>query len=348
MHIAMVAPVDEAVPPITYGGTEIVVANLIEELVRLGHQVTLFATGGSHTQAKLYELFPEPARSMPLAKNDRAREALRIVGVGKALEQLASEQFDVVHNHTGWRMLPFTALVKAPVVTTIHTTFVNNFEADLYAMYRDANYISISLNQRKPRPELNYVANVYNGIRAQDFVFQPRAQETEPYFAFLARMSPEKGPLEAIQIAKKAGVKLIMATKIDPVDQEFYETKIKQHIDGKQIMNIGEIGPREKTAFLGGARALLAPIQWEEPFGLFFVEAMLSGTPVIAMRRGSTSELIQDGVTGFLCETVDEAVAKIPQVDGLDRRACYDHALANFSAKKMAQDYVAAYEKVIK
>ncbi len=347
MKIAMIAPVEEAVPPIRYGGTEVVMYNLIQQLVKRGHDVTLLATGDSKTSAKLVEIFPQSIRTLPASRDWLTRDSIKLMGLAKMIKYLSEHDFDVIHNHNGHIVMPFLPFLHAPMITTFHMPLDIPYQTIIFDAFKDANYVSISMNQRKKMPQLNFVANVYNGLDTSIFEFTPRAQETEPYFAFLARMSPEKGALQAIQIAKRTGMKLIMATKIDAVDQEYYEKDIKPLIDGKQIVHIGEISAHEKSEFLRHARALLAPIQWEEPFGLFFVEAMLCGTPVITMKRGSAPEVIKDGITGFVCETLDEAVQKAGVVGDLDRAACYEHAKNNFSAEKMTDGYLAAYERVM-
>lgn len=342
MKIAVLAPFEEPVPPAKYGGTELVVGNLIEELVKMGHDVTLLASGDSKTSAKLEPIFPKSIRQLPEAGDMNFRNALKYMGIGKVLSYLSDNKFDIIHNHIGWRMLAFAKMAGSPMVTTLHGPLDVSYQQKVYGAYKDANFISISLAQRRPMPELNYVANVYNGIKVENY-----ASEPEDYFAFLGRMSPEKGPVQAIQIARRAGVKLLMAAKVDAVDKEFFSKEVEPLIDGEQVRFIGEVGYDEKIRFLSGAKALIAPIQWEEPFGLFFTEAMVCGTPVIAMKRGSVPEIVMDGVTGFACETVDEAVSKIPLVNGLDRKACHDHVVEKFSAEKMAKDYLAAYESVI-
>ncbi len=347
MKIAVLAPFEEAVPPIKYGGTELVAYNLIEQLVKRGHEVTLLATGDSRTSARLEAVFPTSIRVLPIAQDSSGREALKYLGVGRVLSYLSRHEFDIIHNHIGWRVLAFKDLIHQPMVTTLHSPLSIPYQQEIFRQVKDANYITISLAQRTPMPELNFVANVYNGLEVAKFPFTPVAEAKDPYFAFLARMSPEKGPLQAIDIAKRAGLKLVMATKVDTVDKEFYEKQVKPLIDGKQIVHIGEIGMDTKAQFLGNARALLAPIQWEEPFGLFFAESMLCGTPVITMKRGSAPEVVKDGVGGFVCADSDEAVQKVAQIDQIDRSACRDYAESHFSSEKMADGYLAAYEQAI-
>lgn len=347
LKIAILAPVEEQVPPKKYGGTELVVYNLTEQLIKMGHEVTLFATGDSVTSASLVKIFPEAIRTLSQAQNMEVRRSLSLIGVGKMLEKLLEGDFDLVHNHVGWMFLPFVKCLKIPTVTTFHGFLQVPNEIEIYKYYADFNYISISLSQRKSAQEtkLNFIANVYNGIETKKFDFFP---ESKDYFAFLARISPEKGALEAIQIAKQAGVELVLAGKVDAVDQTYFKEKIEPLIDGRQIRFIGEIGHDDKMRLLGNAKALLAPIQWEEPFGLYFIESMICGTPVIANRRGSTEEIIINGKTGFLVDGIDEACEKILQIEKIDRLDCRKHVEENFSSEKMTREYFKAYEKILR
>jgi glycosyltransferase involved in cell wall biosynthesis len=344
MKIAVLAPFEESVPPKKYGGTELVVHNIVENLVKMGHNVTLLATGDSKTAAKLVPIFKQSIRKLPDAQDMNYRQALKYMGVGQVVDYLVQNKFDVIHNHIGWRVLPFAPILTAPVVTTLHGPLDISYQRHVYGQYSKANYISISLSQRKPMPELNFIANVYNGIEISKFKFYPKPQD---YFAFLGRMSPEKGPVQAIQIAKKAGVKLVMAAKIDAVDVAYFNKEVKPLIDGKQIKFIGEVDHAAKIELLGNSKGLIAPIQWEEPFGLFFVEAMACGAPVIAMRRGSVPELVIDKKTGYTCKTISEAVSGVKNIDKISREASYKHASTKFSAHQMTLGYVEAYKKAI-
>lgn len=344
MNIALLAPFEESVPPQKYGGTELVVYNLTEELVKLGHQVTLVAAGNSRVSAKLIKIFETSVREMPDATDTNFRNAYKYIGIGKVAEYFNRNRFDIIHNHLGWRLLAFERLLGSPVITTLHGPLDIPYQQKVYSTYKASNYVSISLSQRRPLPELNFVANVYNGLEMSKFKFFPKPQN---YFAFLGRMSPEKGPVQAIHAAKAAGVKLIMAAKVDSVDKTYFEKKVAPLIDGKQIQFIGEVDHAGKLELLGNAKALLGLIQWEEPFGLFFTESMACGTPVIAMNRGSVPELILNGQTGFICNTQEEAVAAISKIDSLDRKTCHDHVLKNFSSTRMTEGYLAAYQKVI-
>jgi len=344
MKIAMLAPSEEPVPPVKYGGTELVVYNLCEQLVKMGHDVTLLASGDSKTSAKLVPIFDRALRTDPEVNALDFRDVYKFIGTGKVIDYLQKNKFDVIHNHIGWRILAMSQLIDTPTVTTLHGPLDIAYQQKVYGMFKDANYISISNSQRKPMPELNFLATVYNGLDISRFKFYPEAKD---YFAFLGRMSPEKGPVQAIQIARAAGVKLVMAAKVDKVDEKYFKEQVEPLIDGEQIKFIGEVDHAGKLELLGNARALLAPIQWEEPFGLFFVEAMACGTPVITMNRGSVPELVINEKTGFICQNEAEAIEKIKIIDTIDRKACFDHVNANFSSEKMAEGYVAAYQKAI-
>ena len=335
-------------PCLVYGvpaRTELVAYNLTEQLVKMGHDVTLLASGDSRTSAKLEFVFKRSLRSIPELDDMKIRDAYKFMGIGKVATYLKENKFDIVHNHIGWRLLPFEKMFSCLTVTTLHGPLDVVYQQTVYGEYKNSNYISISMNQRKPMPELNFVANVYNGIEIDKF---EQNYEPEDYFVFLGRMSPEKGPVQAIQVAKKAGVKkLIMAAKVDLVDEKYFKKEVEPLIDDNQIKFIGEVDHEEKVKLLGKSKGLIAPIQWEEPFGLFFTEAMVCGAPVFAMRRGSVPEIVIDKKTGFICDSVDEMAEKIKRVDEIDRKACFEHVKKNFSSKKMAKDYIKAYEKII-
>lgn len=344
MKIIQVAPLEERVPPKKYGGTELVIYNITQELVRRGHTVYLVAAGNSKTNARLFPVFPKPLREYPEAMDIKNRDSLKFIGVGKVLDDLSKIKADIIHNHMGWRLLPFLPVIKAPVITTLHGPLDVKYQQMVYGRFKKANYVSISKNQRKGFPSLNFVGNVYNGIDVEKFPF---SEKMGNYLAFLGRMSPEKGPIQAIEAAKKTGIKLKMAAKIDTVDREFFENMVKPHIDNKQIEFIGEIGPKEKGEFLKNALALLTPVQWEEPFGLYFTEAMATGTPVISFRRGSVPEIIKDGETGFIVNNIKEMVEAVKDIDKINRIDCRKHVEKNFSIKNMVDGYEKAYKKVL-
>lgn len=340
----MLSPFEESVPPLKYGGIELVIYNLTEQLVKMGHEVTLLATGDSKTSAKLMAVFPDSLRINKDIRESSIRSATEFIGIKKAMEYLNRNDFDIVHNHIGWMVLLFDNLLKFPIVTTLHGPLNISSQQIIYREYKNSNYVSISLSQRKPMLDINFIANVYNGIEIKKF---NQGYTPKDYFAFLGRMSPEKGPIQAIEIAKRAGVKLIMGAKVDVVDGKYFVEKVEPLIDGKQIQFIGEVNHIEKVKLLKNAKALIAPIQWEEPFGLVFIEAMACGTPVISMKRGSVPEIILDKETGFICNNIDEAVRNIGNIGNIDRKKCYEHVRDNFSAEKMVENYIKVYEKIL-
>ncbi|MCL1474699.1 glycosyltransferase family 4 protein [Argonema antarcticum] len=340
MRIAQIAPLWERVPPPAYGGIELVVGLLTDELVRRGHEVTLFASGDSITLAKLESVHPRAIRLDPTVKEYGIYEMLELSWV----YERASE-FDIIHSHMGCAALPYASLVKTPTVHTLHGVFTPDNEK-MFMHARRQPYVSISNAQREARLNLNCVATVYNGIDVSTYEFRERP-DNPPYLAFLGRLSPEKGPHLAIEIAKRSGWHLKMAGKVDLVDREYFEREIKPHIDGKQIEYLGEANHAQKSVLMGGAVATLFPITWREPFGLVMIESMATGTPVIAMKMGSTPEIIAHGKSGFLCETVEECVAALAKIGELDRYACREHVIANFSAQKMTDGYEEVYQQLV-
>lgn len=339
----MVAPFEESVPPAKYGGTEVVVYNLVTELVRLGHDVTLFATGDSAVPCRVVPIFPTSLRTLPPFNTDlKSREAAKFLGIGKVIEILEEGQFDIVHNHIGWRLLLFANLLKQPIVTTLHSPLSLSYPKVGLTARRDFQFVSISNNQRNDMPDLHYVATVYNGI---DLSLYPFEKNTGTYLCFLGRISAEKGVREAIDVAQAAHMPLKLACKIDAKD-EYYQS-IQPMIDGSQIALVGEIGIAEKARLLAGAYALLAPIQWEEPFGLNVVEAMACGTPVLGFSRGSFPELIDHGKNGFLSNSVEEMSDQIPKVSSIDRALCRKSVEERFTKETMADEYLEVYKKIL-
>ncbi|MBD2410559.1 glycosyl transferase [Nostoc calcicola FACHB-389] len=339
MRIAQVAPLLERVPPPAYGGIELVVGLLTDELVRRGHEVTLFASGDSISLAKLISVHPHALRLDRTIKDYGVYEMLELASV----YQRAGE-FDIIHSHMGYAALPYANLVATPTVHTLHGIFTSDNEK-MFTFGKKQPYISISDAQREPRLGLNYVATVYNGIDVNNYEFHAQP-ENPPYLAFLGRISPEKGVHLAIEIAKQSGWCLKIAGKLDVVDVEYFETEIKPQIDGEQIQYLGEANHAEKNALMGGAVATLFPITWREPFGLVMVESMASGTPVIAIKLGSTQEVISHGRTGFLCNNIQECISAIDRVTELDRYACRQHVENHFSIEQMVDSYEAVYEQV--
>ncbi len=344
MKIALLAPFEEEVPPLKYGGTELIVFYLAKILSQKRHEVFLFATGNSKTPAKLIPIFPRAIRREPYASDLKKREAIKYIGISKIVEKLIKFDVDIIHNHIGWRFLPFVSLFRAPIVTTLHGPLNIDYQKFVYSQFKSSNFVTISNSQRKPLTELNYVATVYNGIDVSALKFNDQPKD---YFAFLGRMSPEKGPLQAIQIAKKAGIKLKMAAKVDEVDKEFFEKEIKFLIDNNQIEFLGEITQNEKSDFLRNARGLIAPLQWEEPFGLYFIEAMACGTPVITLKRGSALEVIKNNQTGFVLDNLKQAVAAVKDIHKIKREDCRKWVEENFTAERMVDNYEKVYQKIL-
>lgn len=340
MRIAQISPLWERVPPPAYGGTELVVSLLTDELVQRGHEVTLFASGDSITLAKLESVHP---RALRLDTSVRECGIYEMLQLSQVYER--SQEFDVIHSHMGCAALPYSALVKTPTVHTLHGIFTSDNEK----MFKHAckqPFVSISDSQREPRLGLNYVSTVYNGIAVESYTYFPEA-ENPPYLAFLGRISPEKGAHLAIEIARRTGYPLRMAGKVDPVDVQYFEEMIKPLIDGEQVSYQGEANHAEKNVLMGNAVATLFPITWREPFGLVMVESMASGTPVIAMELGSTREVIVHGKTGFLCRTVDECVEAVAQLPRLNRADCRQHVEECFSVQRMVDGYELVYQQVL-
>ncbi|MER3435862.1 MAG: glycosyl transferase [Leptolyngbya sp. ERB_1_1] len=340
MKIAQVTPLWERVPPPAYGGIELVVSLLTDELVRRGHEVTLFATGDSLTLANLESVHPRAIRNDPTVKEYQVYETMQLAHVYQR-----AHEFDVIHSHMGYSALPYAQFVKTPTVHTLHGVFTSDNEK-MFSQARSQPYVSISDAQRKPELRLNYVATVYNGIDVDSYKFYAQPSDP-PYLAFLGRLSPEKGPHHAIEVAKRMGMTLKMAGKVDVVDREFYEEILAPQIDGEQIQYLGEANHVEKNTLMGGAVATLFPITWREPFGLVMVESMAAGTPVIGMRLGSAPEVIEDGKTGFLCETVDDCVAALARIGEIDRAMCRQRVIDHFSVQRMADGYEAVYRQLL-
>ncbi len=338
MKIAQIAPLWEQVPPVTYGGTELVVSRLTDELVRRGHDVTLFASGDSQTLARLEAGIP---RALRLDKSIKEPVMYELMHVSEVYQRAA--EFDIIHSHIGTWSLPLANMVSTPTVHTLHGIFTQD-NSKVFRQHHTQPYISISDAQRLLN--INYVATVYNGISVEKFPFFAQPQDP-PYLAFLGRFSPEKGPQHAIAIAKQTGWHLKMAGKVDVVDKEFFEQEIAPQIDGKQIEFLGEVNHAQKAELLGNAAITLFPITWCEPFGLVMAESMATGTPVIAMNMGSVSEVIANGESGYVCQSYEEMAKMIPQALELDRRKCREHVEKKFSVAQMVDGYEAVYEKII-
>jgi len=340
MRIAQIAPLAEPVPPELYGGTERVVSMLTEELVRRGHEVTLFASGDSETDARLVSVTREALRLGPEGLDPNLHLMLEL---GLVFER--AQQFDVIHSHVDYYALPFARLVKTPVLTTLHGRLDLPGLRMVYERYNTAPLVSISDNQRTPISGANWAATIYNGTDLTQFTFNERGGES---FVFVGRICPEKNIEGAIAIARRTGIPLRIAAKIDPVDIDYHESVIKPLIDGRQVEYLGELGGAEKDELLGSALALLFPVDWPEPFGLAMTEAMACGTPVLALRRGSVPEVVEDGVTGFVRDSEEELAAVAGAVTQLSRRACRERVERCFSAEVMTDGYEAVYRSLLR
>ena len=338
MRIAQVSPLYESVPPKYYGGTERVVSYLTEELVRQGHDVTLFASGDSRTAAKLVPVC-EHALRLDSACQDQLVHHIRMLEM--VYEQ--TRQADIVHFHIDYLHYPASKRRRIPHVTTLHGRLDIPDLEPLYREFRRVPVISISDSQRAPLPWLNWQATVYHGLPEDLYKFREGQGQ---YLAFLGRMSPEKRPDRAIEIAKRAGIPLRLAAKVDTKDREYFEQKIRPLLAHPLVDFIGEIGERDKNAFLGDALALLMPIDWPEPFGLVVIEALACGTPVVAWPSGALPELIEDGVNGFLVHSVEEAARAAERCLALRRHRCRQVFEERFTVARMAQEYVAAYQRL--
>ncbi|MDR2876490.1 MAG: glycosyltransferase family 4 protein [Chromatiales bacterium] len=339
MKIAQVAPLFESVPPKTYGGTERVVHFLTEELIRQGHEVVLYASADSRTSAELRPVVPQSLRLSGQAQDNFTGQLLQLAAVARA-----AHSFDVIHFHTDFLHFPLCRHIAVPQVSTMHGRLDLPELKMIFAEFSDMPVISISNDQRRPLPGARWSSTVYNGMPEQLYDFQPQQGK---YLAFLGRISPEKGPEEAINIALRTGLPLRMAAKVDAADREYFEQRIRPLLREPNIEFLGEIDDRGKNELLGGALALLFPVSWPEPFGLAMVEALACGTPVIAYQRGSVPEVMLHGHTGYIVDNQDQAVSALSDIERIDRRACRRHFEENFSARKMADGYLAAYRLLI-
>jgi glycosyltransferase involved in cell wall biosynthesis len=338
MNIAQVAPLWESVPPKLYGGTERIVSYLTEELVRMGHDVTLFASGDSKTAARLEAICPQALR---LNSGIFNRDAPLIMLQERALG--GHGDFDVVHSHLDFLGFPLARRHAVPVVTTLHGRLDLPELEPVFREYAEMPLVSISDAQRKPLPWANWHATIHHGLPRDLYTFH---SGSEGYLAFLGRIATEKRPDHAIEIAKRTGLPLRIAAKVDPADENYFRSTIEPLLDHPLIEFIGEISDAEKNEFIGNAAALVCPYDWPEPFGLVLIEALACGTPVLAYRRGSIPEIIEDGVTGYVCESLSEMAAAVERVPLIDRRRCRAAFDDRFTADRMAQDYVALYERI--
>ena len=338
MRIAQVAPLFESVPPRLYGGTERVVSYLTEDLVRRGHDVTLFASGDSETAATLVPIVERAMRFDTARREVLSAEFIRQLGMVFA----RAADFDVIHCHVDYLAFPFGTLTPTPTVHTIHGRLDLPHLVPLYRQFRSVPFVSISDAQRAPLDGLGveWAGTVYHGLPVERYAFAPQDQG---YLAFLGRLSPEKQADLAIEIARRVGLPLKIAAKVDPTDQEYFDQVIAPLLDDPLVEFLGEIGDAEKPAFLGGARALLFPIDWPEPFGLVMIEAMACGTPVIARPCGSVPEVVVHGRTGFLGDTLLDLAEAVKRLDEIDRAECRRHVEERFSVTRMGEDYERLY-----
>lgn len=340
LRIAIVSPLFESVPPALYGGTERVVSYLTEELVRQGHAVTLFASGDSRTQARLRAGSPHGLRLDPDCRDPIAHHMVMLDEVAAA-----AADFDVIHFSTDYLHFPLLRNLPCAALTTLHGRLDSPDLAPLYRHFREVALVSISDAQRAPLPWANWLTTIHHGVPAELYRLQPRPGS---YLAFMGRMSAEKGPEHAIEIARRAGVPLRMAAKVDAADRAHFDACVRPLLTGPDVEYVGEIGEAEKQAFLGDAMALLFPIVWPEPFGLAMIEAMACGTPVIAWRRGAVPEVVDEGVTGYIADGIDDAVAAVAKSCDHDRARCRRTFERRFTAARMARDYTAAYRRVLR
>jgi len=341
MRIAQVAPLTEAVPPKFYGGTERVVHWLTEELVALGHEVTLFASGDSRTSARLDATWP---RALRLDGSVRDPNALHMVMLERVRQKCDNEEFDFLHFHLDY--YPFSLFFRQPTpfVTTLHGRLDLPEHQPVFTTFSAVPVISISNAQRRPVPQANWVRTIHHGLPAQLLTPKPVSPS---YLAVLGRIAPEKGVDRAIRIAIRCGIPLKIAAKIDRADQEYYDEIIKPLIDHQLIDYIGEISDHEKSDFLSGALGLLVPIDWPEPFGIVMIEAMACGTPVIAYNRGSVPEIVEENLTGFIVEDEISATSAVTRLASLDRHAVRERFEMRFTARRMALDYLTAYRALM-
>jgi glycosyltransferase involved in cell wall biosynthesis len=340
MKIAQIAPLIESVPPRLYGGTERIVSYLTEELVALGHEVTLFASGDSITAANLVPCVPKALRLDVSVRDPIPYYMLMLDRVRQR-----ADDFDVLHFHIDQFQFPLFRPIAGRTVTTLHGRQDLPDLIPLYVGFDDMPLVSISIAQRLPVPNANFAATVYHGLPVG--LHRPIAEPRGSYVAFLGRISPEKRPDRAIKIARALGIPLKIAAKVDRVDDVYFRTQIEPLLDGTGVEFIGEINEQQKTQFLGEAQALLFPVDWPEPFGLSMIEAMACGTPVLAFRCGSVPEIVEDGLTGAIVGSMEEAIEALPRVIALDRKKVRQRFEQRFSATRMAKDYVSVYRSLL-
>jgi glycosyltransferase involved in cell wall biosynthesis len=345
MRIAQIAPLYEAVPPLGYGGTERVIAAICDGLERSGHDVTLFAAGSSTTRARLVPMAPAPLR-VRMTRREMVEVAPHLHLRMLAEVYRRAQEFDIIHSHVDVWTLPFAQHSPTPTVVTMHGRLDLDHVRQTVPLYPEVGLVSISDHQREALAgvNVNWVGTVYNGLALDQYLAEPRRDTG--YLAFMGRINPEKGPAEAVEIARLAGRPLKVAAKIDPLDLDYYETEIDPLFCANDVCFVGELQEPDKPAFYAGATATLFPSDWPEPFGLVMIESMAAGTPVIALRRGSVPEIVVDGVTGFICDDVSEMAAAVARVQDIDPAACRRRA-AEFDILTMSRAYERLYETAI-
>lgn len=339
MRIALLAPLWERVPPPQYGGTEAVVSLLADELARRGHKVALYASGDSETLAELRPVYHIPLREAENTRAVKDTNPYEWIHIANALKD--ASEFDVIHNHAGELPMAMSSAIDTPMLSTVHCEITPDakFVWDNYKWF----FNTISCASKKTSPDRNFLGVVYNSIDVGSF---PYDEDKEDYLLFLSRISPEKGPVTAIEVAKRLGKKLIIAGKVDKADRQYFKDVVEPLIDGKLIQFFGEADAKQKRELYRKAMVLLMPLEWEEPFGLVMPEAMACGTPVIAFPRGAAPEIITDGKTGYLVKGVDEMVEAVRRVDRLDPKDCRKHVEEHFDVPVMADGYLALYERM--
>ena len=339
MKILQIAPLYESVPPKYYGGTERIVSYLTEEFVKAGHEVVLFASGDSVSEARLHA---QVHRGLRFHKGCTDHIVHHILMLEKIWQ--TAHDFDIIHSHIDYLCFSLFRRIRTPSLTTLHGRLDLTDLVSLYKEFKDVPLISISNSQRTPLPEVNWQGTVYNGIPKDLYSFQEKQGN---YLAFLGRISPEKRVDTAIEISKRVGIPLKIAAKVDKVDQDYFKSVVKPLMDSPQIEYLGEIGDAEKNDFLGNAYALLFPIDWPEPFGLVMIEAMACGTPVIAKAYGSVPEVLKHGENGFIISNVEEAVLAIQKISSISRQRCRESFEKRFTAEHMARGYMKIYKKMM-
>jgi glycosyltransferase involved in cell wall biosynthesis len=338
MKIAQIAPIAERVPPKKYGGTERVVYHLTEELVKRGHDVTLFASGDSITSAKLVSVYPQSLREAKL-QDIYGLNIWTLFNIGEAY--MRQNEFDIIHDHSGYLSLPAANISNTPVVMTMHGPFTPE-NRHIYRKLSNPYFVTISHAQAVV-PDLNYVGTVYNGL---DMEHYPFSEQHDGYLLFVGRISMEKGVHNAIQVALNVNMPLIIAAKLDDVDKPYFRNYVEPHLSEK-IKWIGEVDEAERNKLMSKAACLIHAITWREPFGLTLIEAMACGCPVVATNMGSIPELIVNEVTGFVVNTTEEMIDAVLNLDSIDRSVCRRHALENFNARKMASEYERIYSEIL-